>query len=144
MATGDPLILGKDNVANNRATFLTRKDTVRTSGRVVFWVMGSEPDANAIRADATRSGQGVLGVNPDHGVGVEGVSKSGIAVMGDSLFEGPILLGIGVGGYAKTGDTVQVNIDNRRVILMVPDNHRGKITEPPKAEAIDVESEVIE
>jgi len=113
MATGDPLILGKDNVANNRATFLTRKDTVRTSGRVVFWVMGSEPDANAIRADATRSGQAVLGVNPDHGVGVEGVSKSGIAVMGDSLFEGPILLGIGVGGYAKTGVGVWGECENK-------------------------------
>lgn len=113
MATGDPLILGKDNEANNQVTFLTRKDSARTAGRNVFWVGGFDPDSTAIRADGFGSGKGIVAFNHDYGVGVKGVSKSGIAVMGDSNYDGALTLGIGVGGYAKSGVGVWGECENK-------------------------------
>jgi len=102
MATGDPLILGKDNVADH-FTFLTRKDPEHRAKITVLWVMAGDPGAYAIRADGGGTGAAVLAVGFNTASGVRALAESGIAVMGDASYAGGLTLGIGVGGYAQSG-----------------------------------------
>jgi hypothetical protein len=102
MATGDPLLLGKDNDAES-VTYLTRKDPERRARTTVLWVQGLDPDSSAIRADGVGGGAAVMAFGYKSGTAVKALAETGIAVMGDASYEGALLLGIGVGGYAQSG-----------------------------------------
>jgi hypothetical protein len=98
MPTGDPLILGKDNDAD-QLTRITR-NTPGAKNVNTLWAIAVNKTSFGLRGDAPKSGggAGVFGNSQTNGEGVFGVSSTGVGVHGVGDSES----GIGVYGEGKT------------------------------------------
>jgi hypothetical protein len=104
MATGDPLIVGKDNYEDD-ITFLTRtrmRQPPRGTTNVLC-LQNLNAYSNGLLIYGGPGGSGVTAYCNAFGTGVKAFTESGIAFFGETSSPGPGTVGIGVCGVSKSG-----------------------------------------
>lgn len=129
MATGDPLILGKSNLAD-AGTYLIRKTPRQGNTGPTLWLQCVDNSSTALRADSagTASGPAVSAYGFNFATAVRGQSERGIAVYGESSSTGVGVMGDGRRGLAGLflGDVrVSGNLDvwggTKSAVVELPD-----------------------
>jgi hypothetical protein len=144
MATGDPLILGKSNLAD-AGTFLTRKTPRGGNPGPTLWVQNTDTGSTGIRVDTAgvASGPAVSAFSHNfwpgvmaqtaRGTGLFGINtNSGEAVRGDSTPQG--LAGLFFGNVRVYG-TLDVVYGPKAAVVKSPDgsNRRLYCVESPES-----------
>lgn len=104
MATGDPLIVGKDNYEDH-ITFLTRtRSRQQQRGATnVLCLQNLDAYSNGLLVYGGPGGSGVTAYCNASGTGVGAFTESGIAFYGETSHPGPGTFGIGLCGVSKSG-----------------------------------------
>jgi hypothetical protein len=104
MATGDPLIVGKDNYEDD-ITFLTRtrRREQQRGATNVLCLQNLDSYSNGLLIYGGPGGSGVTAYCNASGTGVKAFTESGIALYGETSNPGPGTFGIGLCGVSKSG-----------------------------------------